>query len=215
MRQSISYLLRGLGAGVWLRFALYIFITLAVFGCAVKPQQLGISQQTWLGYSKAQQKQLAASYNQQHNYFIQQAQFDNEQGANLRVLLLQGKAMMPPFKQAQSFKPAEVLMSPGSCQQVWLYALQSANSKTSRVQRVQLQLCYRNKVLSLDPSFYQLDKKQGSLFIHYHPGWWDGMTYSGIHSSGYLRLQHTSMRLHLLAPQAVGFSEQLFVLGPR
>lgn len=162
-------------------------------GCAVGPHQIGMSKASWSQLDRQQQQKYIATYKQQHDYFMHQALYDEEKGPSIKVMFLQCQVMMPPFDHNVFIRPNVFALKAGSCTEVRLQA-KSPYQKRS----VYMPVCYRQKLISFDPSYIDPSKKQGTLFIHFHPNWSQGMTYYNLYSKGYVRLQSCAIRVQLI-----------------
>jgi hypothetical protein len=193
-------------------FKVTIVIISAVFltACAHKmpPQQLlGISEAQWLSYDKNKQKELLEAYKQvdlmnqtedQQTLQSQQAQGQQVPGGQqvnqqtqvnaIKVKVYDGSALMPPYTTWQAFTPAIFTVREGSCQNVDLVQLDGM-VKTS------LRSCYKDKMLRLDPSHYELNKLNGTATIPYSPLWDQGFIYHNINSYGYVKLKNVTIAI--------------------
>jgi hypothetical protein len=168
------------------KISLICLYTTMLIGCsAISPEQLGISKTRWKQYNKQEQEQITNN----HKYILQtvkKSTFSAHGDSYLEITLQNGRAIMPPFTDSYAFKPSTLKIREGICQVVSLYAI-DANKHTT------LHACYNNDVLLLDPSFYEIDKRYGSIRMHYSLLWNDGFSYAGINTSGYTRLQNATI----------------------
>ena len=162
--------------------ALLIFLcATTLVACAMSPEQLGISQERWGQYSKQEQERMIRG----HKYIaqtIKKSTFSMPGNSYLKIIIKNGRALMPPFTASYDFKPATLKLREGTCQAVTLYAV-SVKKQTT------LCACYSNEVLLLDPSSYDVDKRYGSTRIYHSLLWNEGFDYAGINTDGYAHLQ--------------------------
>jgi hypothetical protein len=166
---------------------------LSLAACSIGPRQIGLTQQAWQQLNKQQQKQHIQRYEELHNYFMHQAVTGKEKGPAIKVSIYYAKAMFPPFEKALYIKPASIIMPDGSCRKLQLIASESRERRKTK-----LSLCYIKNLLSLDPSYIDENKKQGTLFINHHPVWVQGVTYNNLQSKGYVRLQNCALRIKIV-----------------
>lgn len=168
-----------------MRFVILIFAMLCLVGCAVSPHTLGISNKQWDQYSEAQQQNLVANYEQ-----IQASDLNANIDYNnfLVVGIKGGTAMMPPFTASYRYNPVKFTIPAGTCEIVTLHSVIGVSS-------VDLTACFKNKVLYMDPSRYELNKKLGSIKFHALPLWNNGFSYHNISSSGYTRLRNVTVTI--------------------
>jgi hypothetical protein len=167
------------------KILLILLSVTALVGCGVSPEQLGISKVQWNKYSKPEQRKIARSY----EYILQtvkKSTFLARGDSSLKLTIQNGRAVMPPFIDSYVFKTASLEVKEGTCQVVILYAIDSHK-------HTRLYACYNNDVLLLDPSLYEIDKRYGSIRIHYSLLWNDGFTYAGINTDGYAHLQNATI----------------------
>ena len=106
----------------------------------------------------------------------------------LQVSLNDGFVAMPPFedKDIYHFMPVEFTIHEGTCQHEVLYQF-------NRLHWVTLCACYRNNVLYLDYSHYDLENKTGAALLYANPLWEDGFIYHNVCSSGYTRMKNVTV----------------------
>ena len=179
-------------------------------GCAatkVPPQQLlGIPDSEWQSFDKNKQQELLQIYKQinsanqaedqqltkQNNQLESNLEPNKVDDANvIEVKVYDGSALMPPFTSWQAFTPATFIIPTGRCQNAELVQL-DGTAKTS------LRSCYKDKLLHLDPSRYELSKQQGTISIPYSPLWDYGFVYHNINSGGYVKLKNVTVAVKLL-----------------
>jgi hypothetical protein len=61
--------------------------------------------------------------------------------------------------------------------------------------KVNLRACFKRNILFLDPSRFDLTKKEGSVRLYQSPLWRDGFTYKNIDSSGYVKLTDVNITI--------------------
>ncbi len=174
-----------------LRLIFITFVMLSLVGCAVSPESLGISSAKWNKYSEAQQQELIANYEQ-----IQGAALDAPIDDNNLILvrIKGGTVMMPPFIVGYAYNPLQFMITSGTCRTLPL-------NSTLGMGFVDLTACFKNNVLYMDPSRYELDKKFGSIQFHALPLWQQGFSYRNISSSGYARLQNVTVAVKQIIRQ--------------
>ncbi|MCL5261669.1 MAG: hypothetical protein M1561_08435, partial [Gammaproteobacteria bacterium] len=173
---------------VYLVFCLNVAM-LFLAGCATtntpSPAMLGIPAKEWNNYDSELQEQLLGNYQKissESSKYISEDEKINVGEKALQIKISGGQVMMPPFIGWSSFKPANFIIGEDSCRELSLFKL---DNKT----KVDLRSCYIGKVLYLDPSNYDLTKKDGSISINYNPLWEQGFTYTGISTTGFARLK--------------------------
>lgn len=172
-----------------------IFILISVLllaSCTIEPRQLGLSQMQWQSMDKAQQQKLVAGYHQ-----IKQAKSNKTvyNGPDINVSIAKGTAMMPPFIRPQPYLATNFCLGSGQCRYVRLTSAGNSDS-------VSLQACYNGLVLVMDPSHYDPTKSSGTIRFAYNPIWRRGFTYSGVSSSGYVRLNQASVTVKTISPHS-------------
>lgn len=186
--------------------ATVILVGLFLSACTTfSPQQLGISDAEWKSYSKEKQAELMANYRSINAEAVGKNQEDqkdknvadgdyldlNEKIASDNSLLVKvygGKAMLPPFTTSEPYQPAKFLITADSCKETYLNALEGPA-------KVVLRACYKNNILSLDPSAYDLTKKDGTVTFNYSPLWAESFTYKGINTEGLVRLKNATIEI--------------------
>ena len=165
---------------------------LLLAGCAVGPRQLGFSQSQWQSMNKTRQQQLIANYNQ-----IKAAKPNSivYKGPDIRVSVKEGTAMMPPFLRPQEYLAANFRIQPGQCRNVRLRGADDSGS-------VILRACYNGLVLTFDPSHFDPTKRTGTLRFSYNPMWKRSFTYTGVSSSGYVRLDNATVTIRAIPNMA-------------
>jgi len=138
-------------------------------GCAVQPEELGISQRQWDKYSLEKQQDILAK----HEALV--AAKDNEpsvvvKDSWLQISISDGLVMMPPFTARYKYMPVTFKIKNGKCKKVLLHNYQKTHA-------VKLTVCYKKKILFLDPSRYEMDKKDGSVRLYSSPLWKNGFTF--------------------------------------
>ncbi len=174
-----------------LRFILAIVVMLSLVGCAVTPDTLGVSAARWAQYSEAQQQELIANYEQ-----IQSSTLDAPVDVNNFVLvnIKGGTVMMSPFIVGYAYNSVRFMVTSGECRTVPL-------NSTLGVGFVDLTACFKNNILYMDPSRYEIDKRFGSIQFHALPLWKQGFSYKNISSSGYARLQNVTVSIKQIIGQ--------------
>lgn len=168
--------------------------------CVVSPQRLGFSKAEWESMDKDKQTEIIRNYKQLHSdkklSFVEsgEAGKNNKSMSAITVSILGGKVMMPPFTDAYAFDPVSFRIQQGSCQQVLLKEIGGKH-------KVEMEVCFKEGILLLDPSHYDSAKVDSSAQLYRSPLWRGGFSYSHINSSGYARLQDVTIRI-ALAPQS-------------
>lgn len=164
---------------------LVFLLAITMLGCSASPESLGISEQQWNKYSEQEQKKIIHD----HNYIEETAKkstFTTPGNSCLTLKIQNGEAFMPPFSEAYAFEPATLKISEGTCRSVELNAVNGEKS-------VILGACYNDKILLLDPSLYEIDKRYGSARIYYSLLWDEGFNYTNINTDGYAHLRKTTI----------------------
>ncbi len=174
-----------------LRFILSIFVMLSLVGCVVSPDTLGVSSAKWGQYSEAQQQELIANYEQIQGSTLGAPVDDNNY---VYVNITGGTVMMSPFIIGYAYNPLEFMVTSGECKTVPL-------NSTLGVGFVDLTACFKNDILYMDPSRYELNKRFGSIQFHALPLWKQGFSYKNISSSGYARLQNVTVSVKQVVRQ--------------
>lgn len=168
---------------------------LLLTACMVGPKQLGISQTRWDSLTPEQQQQLKQDYK---TIKIANAKMPLVvKGKPVKVWLSGGTAKFPPDFKPSAYAPVGFVLQPGTCQQVGMRPKGPSNALTV------LKACYSDGVVFFDPSTYDLDKQQASIYIQYQPLWGRGMTYRGISSEGYVGLKNANIRVQTWREQSV------------
>lgn len=175
----------------WSRLTGGFLLTAILAGCAVTPDKLGISPQQWQSMNESQKQKLLNDYHEAHQNLEAKAKRTVYKGPEIVVYLSGGKAMMPPFTEAYSFRPIQFEMKPGECHNLPLFSVDDAH-------HVQLSACYNGLTLILDPSRYATSENDGSLRFNYNPLWKRGFSYNGVSSSGYARLSKVSVTINTM-----------------
>lgn len=165
---------------------------LLLAGCTVGPQQLGLSQSQWQSMDKTRQQKLVSNYNQIKQVKVNQTVYN---GPTITVSLKEGTAMMPPFLKPHEYLATSFSMKPGQCRSI---RLKSADNSGS----VSLRACYNGLVLVMDPSHYDPAKSAGTMRFPYNPIWRRGFTYTGVSSSGYVRLNQATINVKAVPDMA-------------
>ena len=176
-----------------LRQIIIMLTVVLLSGCVAGPKQLGISSQQWQTMSADQQQKMLAGYQQIKNAPKPAKTIYN--GPDINVTIAGGTAMMPPFVQAYPFAKVSFNLQSGQCKSI---RLSSINMNSA----VNLQTCYNGLTLAVDPSRYDPTKSTGTLRITYNPIWKRGFTYSGIASSGYVRLNNAKITIKTISDVA-------------
>lgn len=170
-----------------LRLFLACCAVVLLAGCSVAPETLGISEQQWNQYTPQKQQTIVANYEKvRANNNL--ANTTAAGYGTLHVGIANGKVMMPPFTASYKYTPIEFDIADGVCREVELHNLDVMKS-------VDLIACFKQNVLFLDPSFYELAKQKGSIRFYYSPLWESGFAYRNISSRGYARLQQVTVTI--------------------
>lgn len=171
------------------QFKIYIIFGLlfCMAGCAVTPEDLGISQQQWAKYSENEQQRILAEHKSVSA--AKRKAPRAEAGDNwLQVSIKDGLVKMPPFTRRYKYIPVTFRIKLGTCQKILLHTYNGAHS-------VKLDCCYKDNVLLLDPSRYKIDKWDGSIRLYYSPLWKNGFIYKKINSDGYVYLYDVTIKI--------------------
>ncbi|MGB6977337.1 MAG: hypothetical protein WBE18_07805 [Gammaproteobacteria bacterium] len=172
---------------------LWFFVVLLLLGgCATSPNTLGISDAEWKSYSKAQRNEILQNYRKIHKTHQEPTTqiASSTRGDNTNTISVNiqgGKIMMPPFTDAQDYRPVSFIIRNGHCKRVSVQANQG--------RAINLDACYQNKILYLDPSRYDISKSKGSLIFNAIPFWEHGFTYRDVSSSGYAQLTQVNITI--------------------
>lgn len=180
--------------GNMFRRILFIFGASLLGSCTVGPQQLGIPSQQWQVMNKAERQQMRTAYRdiQRRQHSLAKMIYS---GPDIQVTINGGTAMMTPFLQAYVFKSVKFKMRVGECRYIRLTDWEGTHS-------VDLWASYDGLTFMLDPSRYDLTKSNGALLLTYNPLWKHGFTYSGLSSSGYVRLNNATITIHTISQLA-------------
>ena len=178
---------------IWRFFVRKIFILSAILiltGCSTSPSQLGMSEDQWDLTSQQQQDQYAQNYkNLQTVWNIKKDDTsENSHHPAIEINIQGGSVMMPPFERNYSYQPVSMVINNDQCNSVDLTQI-NGNKKVNLVG------CYRDHILYLDPSRYDLSQRYGSIQFNQSPLWNRGFTYHGIDSSGYARLSNANVSI--------------------
>lgn len=184
------------------KILLLILVPLFLLGCTSTsvPTKLGISDLEWTSYSKDKQATLITNYYQiaeEHKNTVKKQESKKINNENfLLVKIYNGHIMLPPlFINWHNYKPAQFTIFHGQCRDIVLEG-SGNNSKTL------LRSCFHDNTLYLDPSRYDLTKKNGTVSIKSSPLWVSGFVYKGINSSGYVRLSDVTVEIKQLEQRA-------------
>ena len=171
----------------------FAVIILFLSGCASVsvPVKLGITESEWMNISKDKKQILFSNYEQsikERNQFIKNKK-DYVGSVFLEIAIHSGQVMMPPFDYWQDYKPVKFIIFKDQYRDI---ILQSPIDKKSFVE---LGVYFYENKLYLDPSRYDLAKKNGSISINFSPLWPSGFSYKGINSSGYVRLNNVTIEI--------------------
>ena len=175
------------------RILIAIAIFLFLFGCASVsiPTKLGMTEAEWLSYTPDKQEMLLANY---EKFAAENKYIKNKEGAVANDMFLEvgihdGRVMMPPFNGWQDYNPIEFIISKDQCRSIIL------QQPTDETAHTELEVCFNGNTLYLDPSHYDLTKKNGTISINFSPLWLSGFSYKGINSSGYVRLNNVTVEI--------------------
>ncbi|KPJ68113.1 MAG: hypothetical protein AMJ43_01530 [Coxiella sp. DG_40] len=166
--------------------AFLLAYVLLLVGCAVGPVELGISQQQWNKYNPEKQQEILTA----HKELLRAKREDQTLIGDswLEVDIKGGSVMMPPFIKRYEFAPVTFKIREGTCRINALHNYKSSNS-------IKLDCCYKNDILFLDPSRYEIDKKDGTVRLYFSPLWRQGFIYKNINSDGYARLHNVTIKI--------------------
>lgn len=169
-------------------FRIFLLLCLSsLAGCAVSPAELGISQQQWNKYNQQEQQNILIA----HKDLIQATRREDLTSTGnswLQVSIKDGSVMMPPFTKRFKYTPITFRIREGTCQKNALHNYKSPNF-------INLDSCYKNDILFLDPSRYEMDKKDGTIRLYFSPLWRQGFIYKNICSDGYARLHDVTIKI--------------------
>lgn len=175
-----------------------IFGTLLISGCT--GARYGLATKNWHELSYEQKQTMAKNY---RHIATVRAKEKREQDRRvitsttpkIELYVKGGEALMPPFDKTYAFQSVSMIVYDGHCRSVAL--VQKAGKK-----KTNLEACYLDKVLYLDPSKYVYQWHQGSLRFNYMPIWdsESGFRYSNISSQGYAGLKESTIIIKSLIP---------------
>jgi hypothetical protein len=168
-----------------------LVVLLLLEGCATSPSTLGISQAQWQSYTKTQRQEILQNYrriNSTRNEVLTQNSSTSNGDNAINVTIQSGKIVMPPFTDAQEYLPIAFTIKNGHCKRIVV-------SQVNQEKTTDLDTCYQNKILYLDPSRYDITKSKGSLIFNSIPFWEHGFTYHDVSSSGYAQLMHVNITI--------------------
>jgi hypothetical protein len=171
-----------------------LVLALVLTGCAsVSSYDLGISQEQWAQYTDNKHEQILKNYQfvQERRSSVQGNQ-TIDRTTRLEVEISGGKVMLPPYTILQTYEPIKFTIYSGDCTKV--VPVYNADN----LQASELGVCFKDHVLYLDPSRYDLTKLFGSIQLAYLPLWKRGFTYPDVASSGYLRLTDANITVNLI-----------------
>lgn len=168
-------------------------ISIFLFGCAHGPELLGISDLEWSSYSEEKQKRLLDNYNKiakEREAILAEQDNKDSNSVFLLVSMHDGKIMLPPsFINWQRYRPVKFEIFKGQCRDIEVTHSSDKNIKTK------LGICYRDNILYLDPSRYEVTKEMGTVSIPFSPLWVTGFAYKGINSNGYVGLSDVTVEI--------------------
>jgi|GEM_PF-3357262 len=183
-------------------------------GCA-NPNALGLNNNQWQRLTPAQQKTYSKNYHSIKTNLAKQnkqksatANFIDDNGLpDVDLTILNGQAAFAPTFNFQPIAALHIHLKYGMCQSALLSAQQSNQKAT-------LWFCYLNKMIGIDPSFYNLKQAWGTVFIDANPLWNHGYSYKHVYSSGFVRLSNATIKIQSaspinLNPQTVDLTQQV------
>lgn len=167
-----------------------VVLVMLLAGC-VGPKTVGVSDHSWNEMSDSKRDTIRKQYTAVHKWQRAWSQ-QKESGPAIQVTLAGGQVKMPPERREYAFRPVHVTILPGTCQRVKVKAIDMRH-------KTQVSLCYMNKVLSLDASNYEWNKRAGTLMIHRNPLWASahGLIYHNkeLTTDGYASFSDLSIRI--------------------
>jgi hypothetical protein len=166
------------------KYILLLSCVLILASC-VGPEDLGFSEQQWDKLSPDKQQQIF----EQHQALLDAKHDETPAPINdtwIKVTIKDGTVMMPPDFKAYQYQPVTFKIQDGVCKKVELDSHKNTYA-------VNLDVCYKNQVLLIDPSRYEIDKRDASIRLYASPLWQNGFTYNNVNSSGYARLKNASI----------------------
>lgn len=162
---------------------LLLLITLFLVAC-VTPARLGISEAEWSNYTPEERAKIKQGYQEtKRSKIVEKITPD---GSVVKLQISGGQMNMPPFSGALDYSPFDVHVASGDCETV---KVKERNGDKT----VNVQICYYNKTVYVDPSRYDPSKSVGSIQLHYSPIWDRGFTYQHVSSSGYAHLNNVNI----------------------
>lgn len=170
-----------------------VAILLFLPGCASVniPARLGMTEAEWSSYTPDKQEMLLANYEKfaAENKYIKDKESTVASDVFLEIGIHDGKVMMPPFNGWQDYNPTKFIIFKDQCRSI---VLQQPTDETAYTE---LEVCFNENALYMDPSHYDLTKKNGTISINFSPLWLSGFSYKGINSSGYVRLNNVTVEI--------------------
>ncbi len=163
------------------------------------PAKIGMTEHEWSSYGSDKQKVLLANYEKfatELNRSIKSKKNAAVDSTFLEVSIHDGRVMMPPFDDLHSYNPVKFVIFKDQCRSIIL------QQPTDKKIYIKLEACFYGNILYLDPSHYDLTKKNGSISINFSPLWLSGFIYKGISSSGYARLNNVIVEITQTAQAA-------------
>ena len=199
-----------------------LLASLLFSGCT-SPTMLGLNKTQWNQLSPDQKKIFVKHYHSIQSHLITsskpstQAASENNAVTNITeislpdidVTILSGQASFSPDFLLSPITPLHMHLKYGLCQSALLLS-------QSQKQSSKLWFCYTQKMMGIDPSFYDMNQAWGTAFIDANPLWNRGFTYQNINTTGYARLSHAFIQIQstspiLIAPPASDIAQPIDV----
>lgn len=170
-------------------------LLLALTGCAtMSPNKLGISETQWASYTPEQKKEIIKNYHEVQKKQSNEQQNESDTSSRIAVSIQGGKANDARTTTPMSYQPIHFEIASGQCNKsISVVAIDNPKQKTT------FKACYKNNILYLDPSRYEVSKAQGSIQLPYQPVWKRGFTYPNISSSGFANFSNVSITIKVVA----------------
>ena len=169
------------------------YLILSIFllsGCSSLESFTGADQASWESSDFQTKAYSSLTYIEQSGKRLLESNPSNSD-ALLVVRLTEGKAVMWPSGKVYTFKPTIYSLADNSCHNVKLTAKDDVSQSTT------LKSCFKDQQLVLDPSRWNYNYKNGSIFIKSSPLWQeDGVVYDQLASEGYAKLSNLSIDVH-------------------
>lgn len=168
-------------------------LSLALTGCSTE-SMYGVSKDRWAQLEPNKKHDIATNYlkimaekRAQHKIEIDVP----ENAPKVAVNIHGGSLIMPPFKRFYRYEPIKFTIKQGTCQTVKAFEINGEHN-------VDLEACYKGKVVSLDPSHIMYKYRNGTAHFEESPIWKRGFKYEHITTHGFARLRNATVEVKKL-----------------